>query len=93
MKKRWVQTWRVPPPSGQTILARYGGSWCFVAYKRFLNVWLLIANGTQHDIAEPPEWWCDEDYEREHEIKNAKPPINQSHQMRPRKRGQLQLGI
>lgn len=74
--KLWVRPWRVPPPVNQTILARYGGWFAFVAYSRWQDQWFLLCGGREEKLEGPPDlWFCDADYANEHEIPGAVAPF------------------
>lgn len=93
--KLWVPPWRVPPPSGETILAKYGASLCFVSYSRALDRWKLVANGTEEIVEAPPRWLCSGEYAAEHEIKGARPPapLEKPIVSRRRRKGSQQLSL
>lgn len=73
--KLWVEPWRVAPPRGQSIMARYGCVICYVGLERFVDQWVHLANGREEKIGAPPDYWyCDAEYANANMIKNAQPP-------------------
>lgn len=78
------------------MLAKYGGSICFVAYLRALDEWKHICCGTERKIEPPPVWLCDGEYARENRIENPKPPVKlfaPAPAMRRKKVAQLGLSL
>jgi hypothetical protein len=73
--KRWVFTWRVAPPVNQTISVRFGSSVMFGAYSKFLDQWyMVVPGGTFEKIAEPPMFFCDEEWAATHKRDFAEHP-------------------
>jgi hypothetical protein len=68
-------TWRVEPPVNQTISVRFGSTVMFGAYSKFLDQWYMVCpGGTLEKIAEPPLWYCSNDWARGHQRDLAKHP-------------------
>jgi hypothetical protein len=90
--KQWVATWRVEPPINTVVSVRFGSSVCFAAYSKILDQWHLIANGTEAEIAEPPMWFCEDQWAAEHQRKDFR-ARTEVRSCRKKKDAQLLLGI
>lgn len=55
----WVTISRVPPPTGKTILVRFGASIFFAAYSKWADQWFMVCPGGHEEKIEPPSiWFC-----------------------------------
>lgn len=55
----WVSTYRIRPPSGQSVMVRFGASIFWAAHCRWRNKWfMLVPGGSETEIAAPSFWWC-----------------------------------
>lgn len=71
--KVWVETRLVEPPHSVTISARFGNSYMFVAYSKWLRQWYwLQPGGIEEKIAEPEAIFLDEDYVNKHTLKTPR---------------------
>lgn len=57
----WVTCYRVPPPTNEVILVRFGASVFFAAKSKWFNKWFLCANGRNEEIEAPSLWYCDDE--------------------------------
>lgn len=65
--KHWVFTARVAPPENRVISVRFGSSVMFAAYSPLLRQWFHVFAGGEEAIAEPPLWFCEEEWAAEHQ--------------------------
>lgn len=91
--KRWVLTWRVAPPVNETIMVRFGAVVFDAYYSGRRKQWfMLLAGNREEKIAEPPLWFCDDDWAREHQRDLAKHPRRENPlRIRAAKAEQLKL--
>jgi hypothetical protein len=75
----------------QTIMVRFGSVVFDAYYSKWRKQWfMLMAGGREEKIAEPPMWFCDDEYAREHQRDLAKHPRRENPlRIRPAKAEQL----
>lgn len=91
--KRWFETRTLDFPTC-TVSGRFGASVMFVGYERWAKQWLwLQPGGVVERIAEPTHIFVDEEWAREHTLKQPRAKIESVKIRRGKKAAQLVLDL
>jgi len=89
----WVETRLIEPPE-HTVSGRFGGSVMFVGYFKWLNEWRwLQPGGIEERIAEPEMIFVDEEWVRDHTLKQPRAMRESKNIHRSKSAEQFLLGL